>query len=425
MNGASLRALVRLSLARDRKGAFSSIFGVTIGVAALVFFVSLGLGVGRVIREKVFPVDTRLVEVAPPKVALGGLLGGKLDEAAVERLRALPGVEQAWRKMNLKVPAVSRYNGDFFGSRISMGLEVLAVGVDKGLIERDVHLGDFSDPGPDKPIPSIAAARLLEIYNKSFAPMRNLPALSPVMVEGFMFPVEINRSFVTASPPGKVIPGQMQLVGISDRGLLAGVMVPLDTIKRLNAELGQDVTAYTGVTLLASSSGEVPRLAAEIRKMGFGVDDQERRMAENAGAAVALTTTAMGLLSALICLLAAINIAHALSASVRARAKDLGVMKAVGASKRDIRAVVLAEAAVLGLTGGVSGTVIAVAAALGCDLAAAHLLPQFPFKPDTFFSLRPELLVAGVALGVLAAVVGAWLPSRTAASVDPAKTLAG
>src|SRR4029077_5668146 len=101
---------------------------------------------------------------------------------------------------------------------------------------------------------------LLEIYNKSFAPMRNLPTLSPVMVVGFTFPVDLNRSFVTASPPGKVISGQMQLVGISDRGLLAGVTVPLDTIKRLNAELGQDVTQYSGVTLLASSSEQVPAL---------------------------------------------------------------------------------------------------------------------------------------------------------------------
>ena len=218
---------------------------------------------------------------------------------------------------------------------------------------------------------------------------------------------------------------QCQLVGVSDRGLLAGVTVPLDTVKRINRELGADATTYTGVTLLARSSAQVPQLAANVREMGFRVDDQERRMAENAGAAVTLTTSALALLSALICLLAAINIAHALSASVRARAKDLGVMRAVGASKRDIRAVVLAEAAALGLFGGLCGTALAVAGTFAMDWAAGRFLPQFPFKPDTFFSLSWQLVAAGVALGLVSSLLGAWLPSRDAAAVDPARVLAG
>ena len=54
---------MRLSLARERRGALFSAFGVAMGVGALVFFIGLGLGVGGVIREKVFPNDARLVDV--------------------------------------------------------------------------------------------------------------------------------------------------------------------------------------------------------------------------------------------------------------------------------------------------------------------------------------------------------------------------
>src|SRR5690242_5177453 len=130
MKPGALGRLVGLSLGRDKRGAFFSGFGVCVGVGALVFFVGLGLGVGRVVRESVFPVDARLLDVIPPTLSLGNLLGGsKLDEATVARLAALPGVERVYRKMNVRVPAVSRYNGDFFGSRLNMGVEVLAVGV--------------------------------------------------------------------------------------------------------------------------------------------------------------------------------------------------------------------------------------------------------------------------------------------------------
>ncbi len=425
MKKGALSKLVKMSINRDRRGAASSIFGVAIGIASLVFFVALGMGISRVVREKVFPVEAQLIEVVPPQVTLGGLLGGQIDQGAVDRLRALPGVRYAYRKMNLRAPAVSRYNGDFFGAKLYMGIEVLAVGVDTELVKADVQLGEFSDPPQGDPIPALVATRLLEIYNKSFAPARSLPQVSPTMLVGFGFPVELGRSFVTQTTTGTVTQSAMQLVGVSDRGLLAGLTIPLATAVRLNKAAGLDSQTFTAVTLQANDASAVPTLVAAIKEMGFRVDDQERRMAENAGAAVTVTTLAMGLLSALICLLAAINIAHALSASVRSRVKELGVMRAVGASKSDVRALVLAEAATLGAVGGILGTGVAVAAAMAIDLAAAKLLPQFPFKPDTFFQLPWSLVAGGMGLGVLSSLAGAWFPSRHAASIDPARTLAG
>jgi len=423
----ALSRLVRLSLARERKGAFFSAFGVAMGVGALVFFLGLGLGVGRVIREDIFPTDARLVDVVPPAVSLGSLLGGgKLDAPTVERLRALPGVEAAYRKMNVRVPAVTRYDGVFFGSRLRMGMEVLALGVEPALVQGDVQLGEFKDAGEGQPIPSLVSTRLLELYNKTFAPARKLPQLSANMLVGFGFPVEFNRSYVAAaSASGATQAAQAQVVGASDRALLAGITIPLEAAIRLNRAFGMDAENYSGVTLVATDPSRVPAIVDAVRGMGLEIDDQERRMAENSGAAVALTTAALALLSILICLLAAVNIAHALSASVRARAREIGVMQAVGASRSDIRAIVLAEAAVVGLAGGASGTAAALLLALGVDKLAAGYLPNFPFKPDSFFSFPWPVVVGGVLLGLAAALAGAYFPSRRAAATDPARTLAG
>ncbi|WP_434382574.1 ABC transporter permease [Melittangium boletus] len=427
MRLAALARLVRLSLARERRGAFFSAFGVAMGVGALVFFVGLGLGVGSVIRERVFPTDARLVDVVPPAVSLGSFLGGgRLDATMVERLGALPGVERVYRKMNVRAPAASLYNGDFFGRRLRMGMDLLAVGVDPGLVEGDVPRETFVDPGPGQPLPVLISTRLLEIYNNTFAPSRKLPRLAPDMLRGFVLPVDFNRSYVTAPLPGvDVISVQAQVVGASDRALLAGITLPLDVAVRLNKALGQDTDTYTGVTLVTSSPGGVPAVVAAVKEMGLEIDDQERRLAENVGAAVTLTTSAMALLSILICVLAAVNIAHALSASVRARAKEIGVMQAVGASRGDVRDIVLAEAGVVGLAGGVVGTLGAVLLALLTDRLAARWLPEFPFKPDSFFSFPAGVVVGGMVLGVLAALAGAWFPSHRAAATDPARTLAG
>ncbi|OJT27237.1 cell division protein FtsX [Archangium sp. Cb G35] len=427
MRLAALSQLVRLSLARERRGAFFSAFGVAMGVGALVFFVGLGLGVGRVIRERIFPNDARLVDVVPPAVSLGSFLGGgKLDTPMVERLQALPGVEKLYRKMSVRAPAASLYNGDFFGRKMRMGMDVLAVGVEPGLVEGDVQLGKFVDPGPGQPLPGLISTRLLEIYNNTFAPARKLPTLTPSLLVGFTLPVDFNRSYVTAPLPDvAVISSQVQVVGASDRALLAGVTIPLDAAIRLNREMGQDAETYSGITLVATSPGAVPGIMAAVREMGLEIDDQERRLAENVGAAVTLTTSALALLSILICVLAAVNIAHALSASVRARAKEIGVMQAVGASRSDVRNIVLAEAGVVGVAGGFLGTVSALLLALLIDRLAVSYLPQFPFKPESFFSFPWPVVVGGVLLGLLAAVAGAWFPSHRAAATDPARTLAG
>lgn len=422
----SLWPLVKLSLSRDRRSAVSSTFGLAIGVASLVFFVSLGLGVGRIVREKVFPVDTSLVEVVPAQLSFGLLGGGALDEPTVARLEALPGVKRAYKKMNVRAPAVTIYRGDFFGRPLHMGLEILAVGVEPDFVKGDLMLGAFSDPGPDKPIPAIASTRLLEIYNKSFAPQRSLPQLSGQMLAGFIFPVDFNRSFVTSTNPNEsAIPSQAQLVGVSDRAMLAGITIPLDVARRLNAAANKDAKTFTAVTLAATDPSQVPQLVAAVKAMGLRVDDQDRRMAENAGAAVAISTSSLALLSVLICLLAAFNIAHAFSASVRAREKELGVMRAVGASRAALFRLVLVEALLLGLLGGVIGTALALLAGSGLDVAAVRFVPEFPFKPETWFERPLWLMAGGVLLGVLAAVAGAFLPARHASRTDPVRVLAG
>jgi putative ABC transport system permease protein len=426
MSPGALWALVRMALWRERRGAVFSGFGVAVGVGALVFFVALGVGVGGVVRERVFPVDTALVDVVPPQVSLGALLGGgRLDQATVTRLSELPGVVAAYRRMNVKVPAVSRYEGEFFGSRLRMGLEVLAQGVDPALLSGEVDPAVFAEVPAGEPIPAVAATRLLEIYNKSFAPARKLPQLSPQMLVGFTFPVEFNRSFVTATPSGNTVPTRMQLVGMSDRALLAGVTIPLQTAVRLNRQTGQDAETFTGVTLRADDPARVPRIVEEVKRMGFDVDDTERRMAQSAGAAVAIITSALALLSVLICVLAAVNIAHALSAQVRARAKEIGVMQAVGASRADVRRLVLAEAGVIGFLGGTAGTLLALGGAAAVDALALRYLPPFPFQPQSFFAFPAWLVLGGVALGLLAALCGAYAPSQRAAATDPARTLAG
>jgi ABC-type antimicrobial peptide transport system permease subunit len=122
--------------------------------------------------------------------------------------------------------------------------------------------------------------------------------------------------------------------------------------------------------------------------------------------------------------LAALAIAQSLSASVRGRTREIAILQALGATAGDVRALVLAEAGLLGLGGGVVGTALARLAARGADAAALRWLPDFPFRPETFFAFPPWLYLLGAGVSALAAVLGAIGPAAAAARVDPARHVA-
>lgn len=425
MKSARAWTLARRNLARHRKGAVLSALGVAVGVGCLVYFTALGSGLTDVVRTRLFPVDASLIEVVPSQMSVGALFGGgKLDDDTLQRLSELPGVTEALPKMSVRVGAMSRFDGDFFGRPLRLATEIMAVGVDPRLVERDVAQGrPFADPGAGRPFPVLVSTRLLELYNKSFAQQRNLPKLSADMLVGFQLPVEFGRSMIGGTTSARVEPARLEVVGFSDRALMGGVTLPLDVARRLNEAHGRDASTYSSVVLRAASPDALPAIAEQVRRMGFDIDDSEQRAAEQVGWGIAAVTLALGLLSVLITLLAAVNIAHAFYAAVRERRREIGVLRAVGASQRDVLRVLLFEAAMLGLAGGVVGLMGGWLAAWATDLASARVLPDFPFKPDSFFVFSPALLLGGLAVGLLAALGGAWGPARSAARSDPSVAL--
>jgi ABC-type antimicrobial peptide transport system permease subunit len=420
--------IARAALRANRRGALLDVAAACVGAAALVFFLALGVGVSAA-AQRMFPADARLVEVLPGSVALGGVLGGgTLDDDAVARLAALPGAAGAWPRVSLRVPlaAPGPPKGLDYNWPTGMTLQIPVVGLAPELVAADVREGlRFEDPGgSDRPIPVLLSRRLVEIYNKTIAPawgVRRLPA--GLSIVGLELPVKVGYSIVPQKTEDRVYETRLKLVGLSDRVPLYMVAVPLETVRRLHAEYGKPDQGYTQATVLARRAADVPALTAAIRRMGLSVDEGERATAERVGTVVLVTTGALVFLAAVMCGLAALAIAQSLSASVRARTKEIAVLEALGAAPSDVRRIVLAEGAIVGVAGGVAGAALAFAAALAADRAARALLPDFPFRPETFFSFPPWLVALGVLVPLAAAVLGALAPAAAAARVDPARTL--
>jgi hypothetical protein len=426
------RGLLRIaaaSLRADRRGSLLNAAAACVGGAALVFFLSLGLGVSRA-THRMFPADARLVEVVPGTVTLGGILGGgRLDDGTAARLAALPGTLAVFPRVALRVPvaAPGPPRGLDYNWPPGMTVQIPVVGVAPELVAGDVRPGlAFEDPGPggERPIPVMLSRRLLEIYDKTIAPAWGVRRLPPgLSVVGLQLPVKVGFSIVPQKTEDRVQEARVQLVGLSDRVPIYMMAMPLATVRRLHAEYGKADQGFTQVTVLARRPEDVPALTAAVRRMGLSVDEGERATAERVGTVVLVTTSALVLLAVAMCALAALAIAQSLSASVRGRTREIAVLEALGASPADVRRVVLAEGAIVGVAGGILGAALAAALSALADRAALSLLPDFPFRPETFFAMPAWIPALGVAVPAVAAVLGALAPAAAAARVDPARTL--
>jgi putative ABC transport system permease protein len=107
-----------------------------------------------------------------------------------------------------------------------------------------------------------------------------------------------------------------------------------------------------------------------------------------------------------------VAIANTMFASIVERTKEIGVRKAVGARRRDIRRQFLIEAVMLSLMGGVVG--VALGFLVSMLVAAAS---PFPTR------VTPQLVITAVLVAVGAGLVAGWLPAVRVSRLDPVEAL--
>ncbi|MFE7397345.1 ABC transporter permease [Streptomyces sp. NPDC057557] len=109
-------------------------------------------------------------------------------------------------------------------------------------------------------------------------------------------------------------------------------------------------------------------------------------------------------------------IANTFTMLVAQRTKELALMRAVGASRRQVKRSVLLEAAVVGVIASVVGFAIGLGLAVGLRSAMGLFGGKIPAGP---LIISPTAVIAAFAVGVLITVLAAWLPARRAAKIPP------
>ncbi|MFG3228557.1 ABC transporter permease [Kitasatospora sp. NPDC048194] len=194
-----------------------------------------------------------------------------------------------------------------------------------------------------------------------------------------------------------------------------------DTAQRLYLSPGRfaelDVKAAPGAddaALLAAVRQAVPRADSIEARTGRELAAEQDRMIKQS--TKFLSTFLLGF-AGIALFVGVFIIANTFTMLVAQRTKELALLRAVGATRRQITRSVLAEALLVGLTASVAGLLAGIGIAVG--LKALLNGPMDANLPDGPLIVAPSTVVAAIAVGVLVTVLAAWLPARRASRIAP------
>lgn len=173
---------------------------------------------------------------------------------------------------------------------------------------------------------------------------------------------------------------------------------------------------YSSAAVQADDMDQVDALSAQIREMGYNVSTNAEYM-ESMKKQFAMVQAVLGGIGAVSLLVAAIGIANTMMMSIYERTKEIGVMKVIGCSLKNIRQMFLLEASFIGFVGGVIGNILSFLMSFVINFLTGN---GSAVGLDGNISYIPMWLVlASLAFAVLVGMTAGYFPALRAMRLSP------
>ena len=399
MRGGDLLAFAAGALRGHRLRTSLSLLGVAIGVAAVLLLTSLGEGARRYVTGEFALLGTNLVIVLPGRAETTGVVpvsGGVPHDLTLDDVEAL--------RRQVSVLA---------------SVAPLSVG---GLTAR------FGERSRDLTVAGVTAEwkeiRRLSVREGSFIPPGD-PARAPrVCVIGAKVAEEL---FPGRSPLGEMLRLGQEKFRVTGVLVSRGVSLGLDLDEVALVPIGHHLRMFDRRSIFrvlceARSARDVDAarraILAVLAQRHDGEEDvtvlTQDAVMKTFGKILGILTAALAGIAAVSLTVAGVGIMNVMLVSVSERTREIGLLKALGATRGQVLGVFLVEAALLSTAGGILGLLTG----WGGTALLRVVYPGFPIQPPAW------AVAAALAVSVSVGLAVGVLPARRAARLDPIVALA-
>jgi putative ABC transport system permease protein len=438
--------------------------GISVGVASLVAMLSLGIGLQQLFSRRLAKSGLFDTVMVTSRRDLRGMSRDEehngpppgesrvLDESARLEMERLPNVLEAYP--DIRFISELRYEDKPHLTMIS-ALPSSA----KSNESFDGMQGNFftSDTAPEVILQKSFAEELLDKIPSRGIDETNVADLARPLLGKELTMRYAQRaaspaqppSADAANPPDNSLSGaaysvvsreqKLKIVGVSDldpesmRGpTRAKVFLPLKLAQSLHimqpsdlrevARAAGDQPVYSSVSVKVKNPAQVQAVEEAIKKMGFGtfsILDASRGLQQVFKVLYAF----LGIFGSLALIVASIGIVNTLVMAILERRREIGIMKAIGASDGDVKKLFFAEAGAMGVLGGIVGVALGWIIGQVINLGTNVYLKRQGFPPEHFWAVPWWLVGFAILFAFLVSLVSGLYPAGRAARLDPVQAL--
>jgi len=230
----------------------------------------------------------------------------------------------------------------------------------------------------------------------------------------------------------------LKVVGIVDEEPYGGmrtvsrgrIFLPVDLTEKMNmAQFGDMRSSLRGsgktfmtLTVRVKDPAKVAQVQDAIKQMGFrtfSVLDATKSLRRF----FTVLDLFLGIFGSLALAVATLAIINTLVMAVLERRREIGVMKAIGASDSDVKRLFFAEAGAMGFFGGVLGIALGFAIGKAINIGTGIYLRNHQLPAEPVWILPPWLIGAAILFSIIVSLLAGLYPASRAARLDPVQTL--
>jgi putative ABC transport system permease protein len=439
--------------------------GISVGVASLVAMVSLGIGLQQLVSRRLVKSGLFDTVVVTSRRDLRGSREEErngpapaesrvLDEAARQEIERLPNVIEAYPDIRFitelryedkphltmisALPASAKSNdafdglqGNFFSSQTTP--EVI---LQKSFAEE--LLGKAPTRGIDETkVADLAKPLLGKELTMRYQQRASTPAQPTSANSGR---ADSADSSLDAAAYSVVLREQkLTIVGVADldpesmRGpSRAKVFLPLQLAESLHvmqsanlreiSGAASDQPVYSAISAHVKNPSQVQVVEDAIKKMGFTTFSL-LDASQSLRSVFRVLDLFLLIFGSLALAVASIGIVNTLVMAILERRREIGIMKAIGASDGDVKKLFFAEAGAMGILGGVAGVALGWAIGRIINFGTNIYLRRESIAPDNFWSVPWWLVALAIGFSFLVSLISGLYPASRAAKLDPVQAL--